>query len=308
MIRLHSLIPIFLMCTSGLQAANPLFPDLAADPSVHEFHGKFYIYPTHDEPGGGAWTTHDFHVYSSPDLVKWTDHGVAFARKDVKWLDGDLWAPDCIEQNGKYYLYYAVHIPKADMIGVAVSDSPTGPFTDPLGKPLVIGSELKGGRAIDPCIFIDDDGQAYLFFGNGKFHVVKLKSDMVTREGEILPVDVKDSGEGPWIHKHNGIYYLSYPTGVYKGPSKNQVMVYSMAANPLGPWKYGGTIIYDNGGGNVHGSITQFGSQGYVFYHRRANSPGVTWQRQVYADYLEYNPDGTIKEVIPTKTGVVLKP
>ena len=174
MTRIYSLISMLLICTSILKAANPLFPDLAADPSVREFHGIFYLYPTHDEPSGGKWSTKDFHVYSSPELVNWTDHGVAFLRKDVKWLDGNLWAPDCIERNGKYFLYYAVNGSKTDMIGVAVSDSPTGPFTDPLGKSLISGAELKGGRAIDPCIFIDHDGQAYLFFGNGKFHVVKL--------------------------------------------------------------------------------------------------------------------------------------
>ncbi len=292
-----------------VRAGNPLFTDCAADPSVREFNGKFYIYCTHDEmTEKSPWTTYDFHVYSSTDLVNWTDNGVAFSRKDLTWKNDNLWAPDCIQRDAKYYLYYAVPGGKGDDIGVAVSDSPTGPFKDPLGKPLVSSSDFKGGRAIDPCVFIDDDGQAYLVFGNGVFHIFKLKPDMITRDGDITLVPVKDSGEGPWLHKRNGIYYLSYPTGSYKGPHKNQVMVYSMAKNIMGPWTYGGTLILDNGDGNIHGSIAKFGSQWYVFYHRIANFPGATWQRQVCADYLEYNDDGTIKEVTPTTTGVVLKP
>jgi len=306
--KLLPILSALLLSAATLQAANPLFPDLAADVSAREFDGKVYLYCTHDQASGGSWTTYDFHVYSSSDLVHWKDHGVAFQRSDVKWeSDKSLWAPDCIKRNGKYYLYFAMPSGNAGKIGVAVSDKPEGPFTDPIGKPLISGTELKGGRAIDPNVFIDDDGQAYLFFGNGRFHVVKLKEDMVTREGDLIQLDIHDPGEGPWVHKRNGIYYLSYPTGVYKGPSKNQVMVYSTATNPLGPWEHRGRIIFDNGGGNVHGSIAQFGSNWYVFYHRPAKGPGLTWQRQVCADYLEYNPDGSIKEVVPTTTGVEWK-
>jgi beta-xylosidase len=158
---------------------------------------------------------------------------------------------------------------------------------------------------MDPCIFIDDDGQAYLYMGGGNaFNVVKLKSDMITRDGPIIPLKVEDAGEGPWVHKRDGIYYLSYPTGAYKGPSKNQMMVYSTATNPLGPWQYRGVIIRDNGGGNVHGSIAKFGSQWYVFYHVEAPT---TYQRRACAEYLEYNDDGTIQPVTMTKEGVVLR-
>jgi hypothetical protein len=306
--KLSSLLAALLLWGGALHAANPLFPDLAADGSAREFDGKVYLYCTHDLPKGGSWVTYDFHVYSSSDLVNWRDHGVAFQRSDVKWESGrSLWAPDCIKRNGKYYLYYAVPCDKTDKIGVAVSAKPEGPFVDPIGKPLVSGTELKGGRAIDPNVFIDDDGQAYLFFGNGKFNVVKLKADMITRDGEIIPLDIHDPGEGPWVHKRNGVYYMSYPAGAFKGPSKNQVMVYSTATHPLGPWTYRGPIIMDNGGGNIHGSIARFGSKWYIFYHRPAKGPGFTWQRQVCADYLEYNPDGSIREVIPTSAGVEWK-
>lgn len=307
--RLTNTLAALLLGSGILSAANPLLPDLSADASVRVFDGKTaWLYCTHDQPQGGPWTTYDFHAYSSSDLVHWTDHGIAFQRSDIKWESGrNLWAPDCINRNGKYYLYYAVPCGKTSKIGVAVSDKPEGPFVDPLGKPLILQEEIQRGRAIDPNVFIDDDGQAYLYFGNGKFYAVKLKEDMITRDGDIIPLDVEDPGEGPWVHKRNGIYYLSYPAGKSKGPSKNQVMVYSTSTNPLGPWEYRGPIIMDNGGGNIHGSIVPFGSMSCIFYHRLAKAPGLTWQREVCADYLEYNPDGSIKAVTPTSSGVEWK-
>ncbi len=310
MIRLAYLIVYGVLTMSvALNAAvvkgKPLLPDFYADPSAREFHGKYYLYCSHDPATNNEWHDEDFHAFSSDDLVHWKDEGVIFTKKQVKWTDAWLWAPDCIERDGKYYLYYDVAGPDATTIGVAVGDSPAGPFREPLGHPLVAHGENPGGRSMDPCIFIDDDGQAYLYMGGGEhFALVRLKRDMITRDGPVVPLNITDGGEGPWVHKRNGIYYLSYPTGTYSGPSKNQVMMYSTATSPLGPWQPRGPILLDNGGGNVHGSIAKFGSQWYLFYHVEGLS---IHQRRACAEYLDYNDDGSIKPVVMTAAGVVLR-
>lgn len=151
----------------------------------------------------------DWHVFSTDDMVTWIDHGVIFRLKDIKWARDEAWAPDCIERNGKYYFYFAA----GGQIGVAVADSPVGPFKDALDKPLVKKNEAGIKYTIDPCVFIDDDGQAYLYFGGARqLGVVKLKEDMITRDGPIERLDMSGFYEGIWIHKRNGIYYASYPT------------------------------------------------------------------------------------------------
>ena len=231
----------------------------------------------------------DWHVFSTDDLTTWTDHGEIFSLEDIAWADKDAWAPDCIERNGKYYFYFTA----ADQIGVAVADSPTGPFKDALGRPLVKKNELGIRWMLDPCIFIDDDGQAYLYVGGAyRLAVVKLKEDMITRDGPIQRLDMKGYFEGLWVHKRNGIYYASYPTRPDHKKSAN-VMVYSTATNPMGPFEFRGEII-DNQSLNVHGSITEFKGQSYLFYHKAGPSH---WERQVWAAPLSYNEDGSIQPI-----------
>jgi len=268
-------------------AQTPILPDFYADPSARAFDGKLYVYPTHDLPGMTNWNEVDWHVFSTDDMVKWTDHGVIFSLKDITWATNLAWAPDCIERGGKYYFYF----PAGNQVGVAVSDSPTGPFKDALGHPLIKKGEAGIQYCIDPCIFRDDDGQAYLYFGGGrKIGVVKLKSDMITRDGPIQVLEMPEYYEGIWIHKRNGIYYASYPTRASRKVNAN-VMVYSMAKNPFGPWQYKGAIL-DNHSGNIHGSITEFKGQWYLFYHFAAPDKR---ERQVAVERLSYNDDGTIK-------------
>jgi len=144
-----------------LLAQHQVLPDFQADPSARVFNGRLYVYPSHDIAGSKDWDMVDWHVFSTDDMLHWKDHGVIFSLKDVKWATKHAWAPDCIQRNGKYYFYF----PADDQIGVAVSNSPTGPFKDALGKPLIAANEA-GIRSIDPNIFIDDDGQAWLYFGN----------------------------------------------------------------------------------------------------------------------------------------------
>jgi beta-xylosidase len=268
---------------------NPILPDFYADPSARVFDGKLYIYPSHDAAGARNWKGMvDWHVFSTEDMVHWTDHGVAFGLKDISWADTEAWAPDCIAHNGKYYFYF----PAGGQIGVAVSDSPTGPFKDALGKPLIRRNEAGIRYMIDPCVFIDDDGQAYLYFGGaGQLGVVKLEEDMITRDGPIQRLDMPGFYEGVWIHKRRGLYYASYPTRPH-GHQAN-VMVYSMAKSPLGPFEYKGEIL-DNHSLNVHGSITEFKGQPYLFYHVEGPSH---WERRVCVAPLFYNADGTINPV-----------
>ena len=167
-------IVLIAACGAAAFAQHQILPDFQADPSARVFNGRLYVYPSHDLAGNKGWDMVDWHAFSTDDMVHWKDHGVIFSLKDITWADKHAWAPDCIERNGKYYFYF----PADDQIGVAVGDSPTGPFKDPLGKPLIARKEVAGISSFDPNIFIDDDGQAYLYFGNSHDHVavVKLKA------------------------------------------------------------------------------------------------------------------------------------
>ncbi|MFM2295584.1 MAG: hypothetical protein RLZZ350_1997, partial [Verrucomicrobiota bacterium] len=270
-------------------SSNPILPDFHADPSARVFGGKLFVYPSHDAAGATNWQRMvDWHVFSTADMKTWTDHGVIFGLKDITWATKEAWAADCIERNGKYFFFF----PAGGQIGVAVADSPTGPFKDALGKPLVKSNEAGVRYTIDPCVFIDDGGQAYLYFGGGRqLAVVKLKADMITRDGPIQILEMPEYYEGIWVHKRNGIYYASYPTRSVGGQAN--VMTYSVAKSPLGPWEYKGALL-DNRSHNVHGSITEFKGQPYLFYHVEGPS---AHERRVCVESIAYNDDGTIKPV-----------
>jgi beta-xylosidase len=286
---------LFLTGFTPTLAQSPILPDFHADPSARVFGGKLYLYPSHDAPGARNWKSMvDWHVFSTEDMEKWTDHGVAFGLNDIKWATEEAWAPDCIERNGKYYFYF----PAGGQIGVAVSDSPTGPFKDAIGEPLVKKNEAGIRYMIDPNVFVDDDGQAYLYVGGARqLGVVKLKADMITRDGPVQRLEMPRFYEGVWVHKRNGIYYASYPTRPETKDSRANVMVYSMAKSPLGPFDFKGPLL-DNHSGNVHGSITEFKDQWYFFYHVAGPS---TWERRVCIERVSYNEDGTIRPMQMTR-------
>jgi beta-xylosidase len=272
---------------------NPIIEGYYADPTARVFDGKIWVYPSHDIAGSQGWDMVDWHCFSSTDLKNWTDHGIIFGLKDLTWAAKYAWAPDCINRNGEYYFYF----PADFQIGVAVSKSPTGPFKDALGKPLVAKNE-GGTTAMDPCVFIDDDGQAYLYYGQNSLCMVKLKDDMITKDGEITKIPLKNFHEGIWIHKKDSLYYLSYPSN--KGNMVANLLEYSIGKTPYGPFKYKG-IIMDNRSRNVHHSIVKFNNKWYLFYHVQGPSP---YERRVCMEYLEYNPDGTIKPIKMTKDGI----
>jgi arabinoxylan arabinofuranohydrolase len=246
---------------------------------------------------------HDWLLYTSTDMVNWTDHGVVASLKNFKWVstDNGAWAVQCVYRNGKFYLYCPM--PSGVGIGVLVSESPYGPFTDPIGKPLI----KNGPQDIDPTVLIDDDGQAYLYWGNPELYYVKLNNDMISYSGEIIkePSFVKTKGqpdpyhyqEGPWAYKRNGHYYMAYastccPEGIG----------YAMSNSPTGPWEYKGSIMDGNprSPGNHPGIIDYKGSS-YVFglnYEILKKTMSKHYERRsVGLEKITYNPDGTIQKL-----------
>ncbi|WP_372756866.1 family 43 glycosylhydrolase [Mariniflexile sp.] len=307
--------PIFLIAFVGSISfgQNPFIRHMyTADPSARVFNDTLYVYPSHDPDNADWFDMVDWHVFSTTDMVNWTDHGVALDIKDVKWAEKYAWAPDCIEANGKYYFYFPTD---QFHIGVAVSNKPTGPFVDPLGKPL-ISMDTEGVVCnrdfIDPGVFIDDDGQAYLYMGQLVVNAIKLNKDMISYDGVVhLLEGTDDFFEASWMHKYNGNYYLSYV-------GNSGEIKYCMSNNPLGPFEYKGVILEKMNSGTNHHSIVEYKGQWYMFYHNSdlyySNHPDVEekfgwghdgsphpFRRSICFDKLNYNEDGTIQKVIPTK-------
>ena len=295
-----------------LFAQNPIIRDqFTADPSARVFEGKVYLYSSHDilanESRGrvGWFCMEDYHVFSSDNLTNWVDHGVIVSQDKVPWVNSKsyaMWAPDCIYRNGKYYFYFPA--PAKDtsygrgfFIGVAVSDKPYGPFT-PQPKP------IENVRGIDPNVFIDKDGQAYLYWAARNIYVAKLKENMLELASEPKVIEgLPDKGlkEGPYLFERKGIYYLTYP----HVPDSTERLEYAIADNPLGPFKITGVIMDEKPGcWTNHQSIIEYKSQWYLFYHHNDLSPHFDKNRSVRIDSLFFNEEGTIRKVIPTLRGV----
>jgi len=249
----------------------------------------------------------DYHVFSSDNLVDWTDHGMIIQQNKVEWVRPEsysMWAPDCIERNGKYYFYFpsipkdTTSIGRGFTIGVAVADKPSGPFI-PESNP------IKGVKGIDPNVFIDKDGQAYLYWSGGNIFGAKLKENMLELDSEVKTLgDLPSKGlkEGPYVFERNGIYYMTYP----HVENKIERLEYAISDNPLGPFKVMGAIMDESPTGcwTNHHSIIEFKNQWYLFYHHNDYSPTFDKARSVRADFLSFNADGTIKKVIPTLRGI----
>ncbi len=289
---------------------NPIIKHkYTADPGAMVYKGKVYLYTGHDEaPKAQArYVMHDWLCFSSPDMITWTEHPCPLKAADFAWAKGDAWASQVIERNGKFYWYVAVEHKTihGKAIGVAVADSPIGPFKDARGSAIITNDMTTEAKIswddIDPSVFIDDDGQAYLFWGNTTAHYVKLKSNMVDLDGPIQTITgLPRYTEAPWIHKRNGWYYLSYAS---EFPEK---ICYVMSRSINGPWQYKGIINEIAGNSNTnHQAIINFKGKDYFIYHNGALTPDAgSYHRSVCIDYLYYNTDGTIKRVMMTTEGV----
>ena len=274
-----------------------VLPGVNADPHVAALAGKFYLYPTTD--GSTGWRSISFHAWSSPDLVNWTDEGVILdLPQDLTWADIHAWAPAIATKDGKYYYYYS-----ADKnIGVAVADRPEGPFTDPLGRPLVPSDMFRGMQAIDPMTFVDDDGAAYLFWGQGRCKAVRLNDDMISFDpDQVRDITPPGYNEGPFLHKRAGKYYLSWSEYDTRDPRYS--VAYGVSDSPLGPFtKAPGNPILSQAGavrGAGHHSIMQIpGRDEWVIAYHRFRIPGGNgYNRETCLSPLRYDADGAIEQV-----------
>lgn len=321
-----------------MKKARYLFPeDFMADPSVHVFEGNIYIYPSHDwESGvpendnGDHFNMKDYHVFSLEDVEgEVTDHGVVLAVEDVPWSGRQMWDSDVAHKNGKYYMFFSMK-DKNDIfrIGVAISDTPYGPFV-PQADP------MRGSYSIDPAVF-EENGKYYMYWGgiwggqlqryrNNKAlesaiipaeeedqlcpKVALLSEDMLQLAEEPCDLIILDENNKPikqgdterrffeasWMHKYKGKYYFSYSTG------DTHNICYAVGDNPYGPFKYQGVILTPVVGWTTHHSIVEYKGKWYLFHHDCVPSNGKTWLRSMKVIELEYNEDGTIKTIEGTR-------
>lgn len=224
--------------TSFVTSGNPVIRHkFTDDPAAMVYNGKVYLYTGHDEapPQRNGYEMHEWLVYSSSDMVTWTEHAVPLKVKDFAWAKADAWASQVVERNGKFYWYVAVEHATIEgkAIGVAVAENPLGPFRDARGSAVVTNDMTKAATIrwddIDPTVYIDEKGQAWLFWGNTACYYAKLKDNMIELDGEIKTIALPKFTEAPWIHKRNGWYYLSY---AYEFPEKT---AYAMSRSLEGP-------------------------------------------------------------------------
>lgn len=293
-------------------ADNPIVQTLyTADPAPLVHDGTLYVYTTHDEDElvDGFFTMNEWRVYSSTDAVNFTDHGSPLHYRDFGWATGAAWAGQVIHRDGRFYFYVPVRVGGVHRIGVAVSDSPTGPFVDPLGQPL-IASDCGD---IDPTVFIDDDGAAYLYWGNPSLCYVRLNDDMISYQGEVehVPMTTASFGvrsdaerptsyeEGPWFYRREGRYYLVFAAGPI-----SEHIGYAVSPGPTGPWTYGGVVMPTEGSSFTnHPGIVDYKGSSLFFYHNGALPGGGGFHRSVCVEAFTYGADGGIPRLSMTSEG-----
>ncbi|HSC88843.1 MAG TPA: family 43 glycosylhydrolase [Polyangiaceae bacterium] len=300
--------------TPGTQGQNPLIPSLfTADPAALVHDCTFYITAGRDQ-GTTGFDLREWYVLSSTDLVNWSDNGGPVMGLDTfEWASANAWAGQMVERNGKFYWYVPVNEAGGGMaIGVAVADSPLGPFVDAIGEPLVndaiemeeFGYSDAGQTAytIDPTVFVDDDGQAYLLYGGfWRLVIVPLAEDMVSFSGEMFERTPPGFFEAPYLTKRNGTYYLAYAAG-----SNPATIDYVTATSPTGPWQNRGRILdvlpklEGQDEPTSHPAIAEFQGEWYLVYHVSNGPGGGTYRRQVAMDKLTFAADGSIEKVSPS--------
>ena len=309
-----------LLATSPAKAQkNPILPEWHADPEIICDGGRYYIYSTTD--GQPGWGGHYFTCYSSKNLRDWRYEGITLdLHRDTEWAKGNAWAPCIVKKNGKFYFYYSGDQGERKAIGVAISETPTGHFKD-LGHPIIDQRPkgVKNGQQIDVDVFTDDDGQSYIYWGNGYMAGARLCEDMCSLDTTTITVMTPRGGtlkdyayrEAPYVFKRKGVYYFLW--SVDDTGSPNYHVAYGTAKSPLGPIEVAKDPVIlqqrpDQGiYGTAHNSVVQVPGKDkwYIVYHRinpdyldRKFSPGT--HREVCIDPMEFDKDGRILPVTPT--------
>lgn len=318
--RLAMIILLLVGLAYKLSAQNPIIQTwYTSDPAPMVYDGILYVYTGHDEDKADFFWMNEWRVYSTKDMVNWTDHGSPLALESFTWADDRAWAGQCIERHGKFYWYVCAHskLTNTMAIGVAVGDSPIGPFKDAIGKPLCDGEWAY----IDPTVFIDDGGQAYLYWGNPELFYAELNEDMISLKGKVSIIKQTVEGfgapnpkerqrdikymdtyvEGPWFYKRGGKYYLLYAAG-----GVPEHIAYSMSDAPVESWRYMGEImpLQDTGSFTNHCGVVDYKGNSYFFYHTGKLPGGGGFCRSVAVEQFKYNKDGTFPIINPTKEGV----
>ena len=293
---------------------NPLIKDkFTADPAPMVHNGRLYLYVGHDEyyegqdgaSGGREFNITEWLCYSTKDMKKWVDHGSVLKPTDFKWAVGEAWASQVVEKNGKFYYFTTVQAGEpftGKAVGVAVSDSPTGPFVDAIGKPLVHDKMTDNGARgwwndIDPTVWIEGD-EAWLCWGNGTCFMAKLKPSLTELDGEIKVINLPRFVEGPWLHKKDDLYYLTYAS-MGRG---RETIAYATSKSMEGPWEYRGVLTGEaENSFTIHPGIIEYKDKWYLFYHNAVLTidgiKGAIGRRSVCVEELHYNEDGTMKYV-----------
>ena len=325
-----AILSLAVMAALPLQAQNPFVQTwFTSDPAPMVHNGTMYVYTGHDEDGADFFWMQEWRVYSSQDMVNWQDHGSPLALESFSWADDRAWASQTIERDGKFYWYICAHsrLSRGMAIGVAVSDSPTGPFRDAIGKPLF---ENGSWDHIDPTVMIDDDGQAWLMWGNPRIYYLKLNKDMISYSGELGMIDMTEEGfgapsmdkrekdkkykdnytEGPWLRKVDASKYKVDPAKAYQllyaAGGVPEHISYSTAPSPLGPWTYAGPImpLCDTKSFTNHCGVADYKGHSYFFYHTGKLPNGGGFGRSVAVEEFKYNADGSFPTIMPTDEGV----
>jgi arabinoxylan arabinofuranohydrolase len=317
--RISILGKVFFILTGVMcYAQNPIIQSVyTADPAPMVHNDTLFLFTGHDEDNATdkGFIMKDYLCFSTTDMVNWKHHAPVFNVDSLGWAaKNNANAAQAIYRNGKYYFYispWSALADGGDCISVLVSDSPYGPFKDALGKPLISPSQTKYNshlwEDIDPTVFIDDDGQAYLYWGNNSLYCVKLNEDMISYSGEITTFDIKDKTafgsdyeEAPWFFKRNGIYYLFYAAHI------PEAIYYASSSSPMGPWKYGGIVMKGMAQGSIgnHPGVIQYKGNWYLFYFNQDLPGGHDKKRAINVIPFDFNPDGSITELSHSKLGV----
>lgn len=290
---------------SVVNAQNPIVQTcFTTDPAPMVHGDRLYVFTGHDEEGADFFWMNDWRLFSTTDMVNWTDHGNPARECDFKWADDRAWAAQCIERNGKFYLYVPVHskLSGGMAIGVAVADKVTGPYHDALGKPLYEDGKWDH---IDPTVFIDNDGQAYIYWGNPRLYSAKLNEDMISFASEVkCDTTVQRYTEGPWIahSQKKGQYIMMYAAG-----GVPECIAYSVSKKPQGPWQYVGEIMSqtnDTKSFTNHSGFINFKGHDYFFYHTGWLPGGGGFGRSVSVEEFAWQKDGKFPKIVPTREGV----